>query len=1149
MSDNLTSLVAGSPLGAPGEHGLARLARALDGAGWSSRRRTGGPEGGGPDGAALAFVAALGPSAGPEARALAARAGVSLPLAAESLAIAPLPATGSAPPTVLLAGGDERGLAYALHEAARRVELAAPAPAAGAAAVLALFPASVEAPQRRLRSLCVFPHNAELEAEWYRSLDFWAWYFDLLVLHRFNRFTLTFGHQTAYLAPPYPFFVDVPEHPEVQASGLDAAGRAANLELLRGIARMATERGLEFALGVWSQHAHTYGTPTVSGLDADNLVPYCAAGLRRMLQAVPEISAVQLRVNSESGVHLDEGARFWRALFEGVAACGRPVALDLRAKAITDDTVEAGLATGLPVTVDTKFWTEHQGLPYHATLLQEGDRYVRRHSYGDQLRYPEGGPRPYDFLFQLWNLGTNRFLLWTDPEWVRRFAAASTLGDSVGFEVCAPLSNKGFGDRGGYWPLFADSAYTHYRWEQERYWPWYAAFGRLGYSGDADPTAWGREWAARLGPAAAPHAERALQRASGVLPLLTARHSPSASVFGYWPEMDTGGLLDLYLQVPGSDVGMFASAEEAVAERLAGRPGARQTPSQSSELFERLADEAESALAAAEAAAIPADENAARELRAVALDVRVQAALARYHAAKLRAAGSLAAYYASGDLDSLLAARPDAAAALAAWESLVALTRGVYAADLIFGRKDDQDGHWADNLPYVRHDVHRLDEVEALLHRYGLFDAGFDFGAQLPPRTGTPPLPFLHDYAVERGFAAVGPQTLYTPQTGFGWGGTYGLVATAAPKMDGKTLRGSAPRPEALPQEPLYQDFVTRHPAAGYDNATFLVDLPDGEYEVTVILGDRSAAARDHGPVTVRLQSRVEAGPVDVPAGEVIDLRRRVAVTNGRLTLEVTAPPQGDWLLTGLVVRRVAPRIGHLPPPAARPGQPLDLRATVSGPEPLRSVVVRYRFDGAGPFLEAPLTAVEPAATTGAGGVARYGARIDVPAAATSLDYTLVATDDRGTATVWPDGAASGPRRLGVGAAAAPPRILHLPPAGAVPGAPLTLRARVTAGAPLERVTLHYRHLNQFQTHDRLPLSPRAQEAGADGSSGEFEATIPGEHVDAEWDLMYHLEAVDVLGNATFWPGLGAETPYVVLPVARPAAVTAAAAAAATAER
>jgi hypothetical protein len=32
---------------------------------------------------------------------------------------------------------------------------------------------------------------------------------------------------------------------------------------------------------------------------------------------------------------------------------------------------------------------------------------------------------------------------------------------------------------------------------------------------------------------------------------------------------------------------------------------------------------------------------------------------------------------------------------------------------------------------------------------------------------------------------------------------------------------------------------------------------------------------------------------------------------------------------------------------------------------------------------------------------------------------------------------------------------------------------------------------------------------------------------------MYHLEAVDVLGNAAFFPGLGAGTPYVVLPVRR----------------
>jgi hypothetical protein len=70
-----------------------------------------------------------------------------------------------------------------------------------------------------MRSVCVFPHNPGVDADWNESLDFWAWYFDLLTLHRFNHFSLTFGHQTPYLTPPYPFFVDVPEHPEVGYRG------------------------------------------------------------------------------------------------------------------------------------------------------------------------------------------------------------------------------------------------------------------------------------------------------------------------------------------------------------------------------------------------------------------------------------------------------------------------------------------------------------------------------------------------------------------------------------------------------------------------------------------------------------------------------------------------------------------------------------------------------------------------------------------------------------------------------------------------------------------------------------------------------------------------------------------------------------------
>jgi hypothetical protein len=94
---------------------------------------------------------------------------------------------------------------------------------------------------------------------------------------------------------------------------------------------------------------------------------------------------------------------------------------------------------------------------------------------------------------------------------------------------------------------------------------------------------------------------------------------------------------------------------------------------------------------------------------------------------------------------------------------------------------------------------------------------------------------------------------------------------------------------------------------------------------------------------------------------------------------------------------------------------------------------------------------------------------------------------------------------------------------------------------------LHYRNLNQMQTHDLLPLLPEQERAGGlapaaegvdvteygEGRVIDLLATIPGEHVDPRWDLMYHLEAVDVLGNGAFFPGLEAGTPYVVLPVRR----------------
>ena len=83
----------------------------------------------------------------------------------------------------------------------------------------------------------------------------------------------------------------------------------------------------------------------------------------------------------------------------------------------------------------------------------------------------------------------------------------------------------------------------------------YLAFGRLGYNAGAARET-GREFAHRFG-AAAGAVETAYLSASQIAPFFVAAHLLSASEFGYWPEMDTGGPLEAYMCTPPSDTAQF----------------------------------------------------------------------------------------------------------------------------------------------------------------------------------------------------------------------------------------------------------------------------------------------------------------------------------------------------------------------------------------------------------------------------------------------------------------------------------------------------------------------------------------------------------------------------------------------------------------
>src|SRR5262249_52233678 len=107
-----------------------------------------------------------------------------------------------------ITGGDERGLMYGLLEAADEIR------ASGT-----LTPASGR-PATPMRGIRVFLHNEDLERQWYFSRQYWDEYFAMLARNRFNRFNLVFAHQTNYLAPPYPYWIALPEFPQIRVAGL-----------------------------------------------------------------------------------------------------------------------------------------------------------------------------------------------------------------------------------------------------------------------------------------------------------------------------------------------------------------------------------------------------------------------------------------------------------------------------------------------------------------------------------------------------------------------------------------------------------------------------------------------------------------------------------------------------------------------------------------------------------------------------------------------------------------------------------------------------------------------------------------------------------------------------------------------------------------
>lgn len=694
------SVVTDAAPGRAARHGLEKLSAALRTRGWTVEV-AGTVEAA--RGRQLLFAGTA--RAGGAAASTLTAAGATLPSAPEALAVKKLTVGGK--PALVLCGADDRGLMYAALDAADRVGWAA-----DAASPFEEIRDLDEKPFVVDRSLSVYTMNrAHWESRFYDE-RYWARYFDTLAANRFNRFLIVFGYENGgFLAPPYPYFFSTPGFAGVRMTGLAAAGQQRNLAALNRLIEQAHDRGIAVSLGIWD-HIYRAGVQTggaewlkeyegrpvpntVAGVTPENLAAYTLASLQELLARVPALDGLQFRVHEESGLTPAEMAGFWPAVFRQVQAARPGLLVEARAKGLTDRIIDEALALGVNLRIETKYWMEQMGLPFHPTHVNPPDQRNRRHGYADLLRQP---PR-YPIAWRLWNGGTTRVLLWGDPDYVRRYSASTLLHASPNWDVQEPLATKMEAqapDR----PAFdlMPPRHRYYEYEFERYWHFFQVWGRVGYNPATPPEVWQREFQRRFG-AAAPHVEAGLHRASQVLPMIVAAVYPYRlfpTTRGWAERQSLGAALADYANNEGSDPEQFESFAEAAKRIVADGTTAKRTPDATSRWFDAAAD---AILASVQAAVANAGPDPGREFEATITDLRMLAHLARFHARRAIAAVHYNLFKRSLRLAELVAATFAEKDAVAAWRALVAAAGDRYSFDLAMGARNHRlAGHWRDEL-------------------------------------------------------------------------------------------------------------------------------------------------------------------------------------------------------------------------------------------------------------------------------------------------------------------------------------------------------------------------------------------------------------------------------------------------------------------
>ena len=701
------SLVTGAQMGPAARHGVSKVRLALRAKGIQIEESTSLETARGDQLLVLGLFREAGPAV-----TLHNSLNIPRPVEAESLLIRHVKWSGKK--VLLVSGADDRGLMYALLDVADRIGWSE-----DAQNPLSEVRNIEEKPAVSERALSIYTmHQGNFESYFYDE-SYWERYLDMLAKNRFNTFALLFGYENwGYFSPPYPYFFDTEEFPNVKVIGITEDKQNKNLKALNRIIDMTHERGMDFTLGIWD---HIYrggvqgpedraGKPTegiVWGLTADNLTAYTRLALTKFLKLVPDLDAIQFRMHGESGLKRNEMGGFWENIYRVMNEHAPDVRFDARAKNFPDSLIDKAVEMNVNMRICTKYWMEQMGLPFHPTHIHPDNQHDRRHGYADLLSYPQR----YKMHWRLWTGGTTRVLLWGDPEYVRRFAESTHLYDGDGFEVTEPMATKMQDHPHEMEPFeLLKPECRYYDWEFERYWHFFQVFGRVGYNPDTPAEVWEREFQKRFGKEAGLYVERALHRASKILPRIVAYTYPY-NMFPTtrgWVGKQRMKDLPEYANALPSDTQQFLSIDDAAKNRMEGIDSAQFSPEESSRWFAGVSKDV---LSLVEQAEQQIGEHKNKEFDSTIVDLKILAYLALYHSHRAKAGLSYALFKHSGDINALDDAIELESEAISAWGKLVESAADIYHENLMMGRASaNLTGHWRNELPKLNKGMDKLRE-------------------------------------------------------------------------------------------------------------------------------------------------------------------------------------------------------------------------------------------------------------------------------------------------------------------------------------------------------------------------------------------------------------------------------------------------------